>query len=552
MKLRSSSYILPGLPGRPSQDRLAVVRLEDEEGILCVLSDGVGSARDPERCAERVVRLVADNFSARPGQWSIRKFFEYVVLEANESLLREGFYLDGTISMQATLAVACMSENRLFGLNVGDSPILLVRSGATRRLSRDHLSRDADGNERVTQTIGMGPDLRPYYFERDLAARDTILLTSDGLTKILRDDEIGRLVGGESTARSVIQEAVRDRKQEDLDDLSAIVVRIDGLRANLAPRPPAPAVGFPRPSKGAEFDGYLLQNRIAGNDRVWLAKRGERRCVIKFIPQEAETDDSGVLVARFARETWNACRLRSEFFVPSRRPESGDPLYYLMDYVEAPSLRLLLKSRKLSADEVLELGRFLCRAEQFLLGHQLVHGDIKPDNLLVFREGGDISFKLLDLGAASPVFTETSASGTPSYLAPERFKGAFLNERTEMFSIGATLYCALAGKPPFGAIERFQTPRHGAPPRLGRLNPNVPPWLECVILKCLCVRQEKRYQSCSELLHALNHPGEAPWEMLGGGMIERNPLRFYRVGFWALLASVVGLVTYLLIQAHSK
>ena len=68
MKLRSSSYEQSGSPNKASQDRLALVPLDDE-GLLCVLSDGVGTARDPERCAERVVRLVADNFSARPRQW---------------------------------------------------------------------------------------------------------------------------------------------------------------------------------------------------------------------------------------------------------------------------------------------------------------------------------------------------------------------------------------------------------------------------------------------------------------------------------------------------
>jgi len=549
MKLRVSSYEHPGSPDKASQDRLALVPLDDE-GLLCVLSDGVGTARDPERCAERVVRLVADNFSARPRQWPMRKFFEHLVQQANESLLREGFYLDGTISMQATLAVACLSGNRLFGLNVGDSPILLMRDGVTERLSRDHVTKDSDGQERVTQTIGMGPQLQPHYFEKDLAVNDTLVLTSDGLTKLLDDESLGHLVGKTSNARGAIQEALKDCKAEDLDDLSAIVVRVEKLGPEIPDASSSIAAAFPQPAKGKEFDGYVLLNRIAGNDRVWLAKKDAQRYVVKFIPQEAETDDSGVLVARFSREIWNACRLHGDFFVPSRKSESGNPYFYVMDYVEAPSLKFLLKTRKLSADETLALGKILCRAGQFLLGRELVHGDIKPDNLLVFREDDDVSFKLLDLGLASPVFTEASTSGTPSYLAPERFKGALLTERTEIFSIGATLYESLAGRPPFGAIERFQIPHHGEPPRLSKLNPNVPPWLECVILKCLSLKQEKRYQCYSELLFALAHPETAPWDVHGGPLLERNPLLFYRTGFWVLLASTLLLAFYLLFLCH--
>jgi serine/threonine protein kinase len=535
MKLRSSSYEHPGPPGKPSQDRIAVAKIEDN-GLLCVLSDGVGTARDPERCAERVVRLVAENFAARPRQWPMRKFFEHLAQQANESLQREGFFLDGTTSMQATLAVACIVGNRLFGLNVGDSPILLVRNGEAERLTRDDVVTGPDGQERVTQSIGMGPLLEPHYFERDLAKDDTILLTSDGLTKLLDDDALGRVVNGAATARGLVQEAVRGRKPGELDDLSAIVVRVDNLGPPLPDKEVAPALDFPRPAKGKPFEGYDLLHCIAGNDRVWLARKGSQRHVLKFVPQEAETDDSGVIMARFAREVWNATRLPGEFFVPSHKPESGHPYYYVMDYVEAPSLSFLLKTRKLSADEAIELGKFLCRAAQFLLRHELVHGDIKPDNILVFREGGEIAFKLLDLGLASTVFSDASNSGTPTYLAPERFSGAFLTERTEIFSIGATLYEALTGRAPFGAIERFQRPHHGVPPRLTRWNPNVPAWLECVILKSISVKKENRYQCYSELLFGLTHPADAPLNVYSGPLLERNPLLFYRTGFWFFVA----------------
>ena len=545
MKLRSSTYEHPGASGRPSQDRLAVTRFEDE-GLLCVLSDGVGTGRDPERCAQRVVRLVAENIAARPRQWPMKKFLDHLVRQANESLQREGFFLDGTTSMQATLAVACLKGNRLFGLNVGDSPVLLVREGTALRLSQDHVVKHADGQERITQSIGMGPQLRPHYFEQDLAVNDTILLTSDGLTKLLDDDSLGRLAEHSTSARHVVHEAVRTGAGGELDDLSAIMVRVEDLGPVSPDADAPPAAEFPRPAKGEKFDDYVLLNRIAGNDRVWLARKGARRHVLKFIPQEAETDDSGVILARFARETWHASRLHGDFFVPAEKPLSGNPFYYVMDYVEAPSLSFLLKARKLSADEAIELGKFLCQSGQFLLRHELVHGDIKPDNILVFREGDHISFKLLDLGLASTVFTEASNSGTPSYLAPERFRGAFLSERTEIFSIGATLYESLTGHKPFGAIERFQKPHHGSPARMTRWNPNVPLWLECVILKSLSLNPDQRYQCYSELTFGLTHPESAPWNAQGGPLLERNPLLFYRTGFWVLLALTLLLLCLIL------
>jgi len=548
MKLRSSSHGVSGSPDKASQDRFAIVSLEDG-GLLCVLADGVGTARDPERCAERVVRLVADNFSARPRQWPMKKFFEHLVHQANESLLREGFYLDGTISMQATLAVVSLCGNRVFGLNVGDSPIFLLHEDNAERLSKNHVETSSEGQERLTQAIGMGPLIRPHYFERELAQGDVIAMMSDGVTKALDDATIGQVVKNGMSARTLVAAAIDRNKSEEKDDASAIVVCVDKLGA---PAPESPThIPWPQPCKGMDVEGFVLQNCLAGNNRVWLAKRDGHRYVVKFIPQEAETDDSGTLVARFAREVWNACQLHGEFFVPARKPESGNPYFYIMEYVEAPSLKFLLKSRKLSADEAISLGHFLCRSGQFLLGRELVHGDIKPDNVLIFREANDIAFKLLDLGLASPVFTEASNSGTPSYLAPERFKGAFLTERTEIFSIGATLYESLTGRPPFGQIERFQTPRHHEPVRLSKYNPNVPLWLEAVTFKCLSLDSQKRYQCYSELRYALDHPAEAPRNVFSGPLLERDPLLFYQVGFWLLLASTLLLGLYVLILCHN-
>ena len=545
MKLHVTTFEQAGTPGQPSQDRLAVNHLGDH-GVLCVLSDGVGTARDPERCSERVVRLISDNFAARPRQWTLQKTFEQLIGQTNVSLYQEGTYLDGSPSMQATVAVVCLRDNRLHGLNVGDSPVLLVRGEKTERLSVDHVVTDAEQRDVLTQAVGMGPAIRPHYFEQNLAAGDWLVITSDGLTKIMDDSAIGELARKSSSARGMIQEAMQRQGPKPLDDLSVILIQVEqlGLERSVTPTDEAP---IPQPAKGKVFDGYVLLHRMSGNDRVWLAEKGGQRVVLKFVPLEAETDDSGLIVSRFAREAWNASRLHGEFFVPSRLPEDGSPYYYVMDYVQSPSLRLFLKTRKLSAEEAIALGRFFCRAGQFLLGHELVHGDIKPDNVLIFPEGDSVCFKLLDLGLAAPVFTEASTSGTPTYLAPERFKGATVTERTEIFSVGVTLYEMLTGHPPFGELERFQKPSFGELRRPSRLNPNVPPWLDGVIMKCLSLRQEKRYQCFSELLFALDHPDQAPADLLfDGPLLESNPLLFYRTGFWVLLASTVLLLLILL------
>jgi len=191
---------------------------------------------------------------------------------------------------------------------------------------------------------------------------------------------------------------------------------------------------------------------------------------------------------------------------------------------------------------------FVLQAEQFLLRHDFVHGDLKPENILVLRENEDLRFKIIDLGSVSEIFSLQGRAGTPSYLAPERFTGGAITERTEIFSLGATLYEALAGRMPYGEIEPFQTPAFRAPRPLAVLNPHVPPWLESIVARALAAAPDERYESYSEMLFDLENPSRVrQFYPPGTPLLERHPLLFYKIGFFGLLATTLGL---LLVIAH--
>jgi serine/threonine protein kinase len=190
-----------------------------------------------------------------------------------------------------------------------------------------------------------------------------------------------------------------------------------------------------------------------------------------------------------------------------------------------------------------ELARFVLRAEQFLLRHDFVHGDLKPENILVLGENDQLRFKLIDLGSVSEIFSLQGRAGTPSYLAPERFAGAATSERTEVFSLGATLYEALTGRLPYGEIEPFQTPVFKTARPLSALNPHAPLWLEAVAARALAVAPEQRYESYSEMLFELENPAKVrPFHLPGTPLLERNPLLFFKIGFFLLLAVTLGLL----------
>jgi serine/threonine protein kinase len=276
---------------------------------------------------------------------------------------------------------------------------------------------------------------------------------------------------------------------------------------------------------------------------VWLAEHADgTRRVLKFPPIEAQQDE--MRRDAFIREAWQASRVASNDFVQAEIPTSGPLRYYTMEFVEAPTLHDMLARTTLGVEDTIALGRFLLRAGQELLGHEIAHGDIKPENILVDRRGGGPCFKLLDLGSAAEIFAVTTRAGTASYLAPERFQGGALSERTEIFAIGVTLYRALTRTFPYGEIERYQTPQFDTVTRsLTRVNSSVPPWLEAVIMRALAADSDRRYQHFSEMLYDLEHPNEVqPFYRKDAPLLERNPLLFYQLlcvvlaGLSALLA----------------
>jgi len=523
-----------------SKDSFAVKAWD--ETVVAVLADGAGAARRGQEASSRIVESLVSNYAARPASWSpARALLEFTRL-INRTLHHESLMRDGSPEMISTLCVAVIEGNRLYGLNVGDSRVYLARGGRLSRLSEDHV--DPDLKHVLRRAIGLESDVAPHCFERDLVDGDIAFLCSDGVSNALSDEDLGARLAKRNAARAIVQHARSSAADEMLDDMSAIVIdiaEIGRLRA-------VTQLSLLIPDtlrKGDVIDGYELIRPFQHSDRVWLAARDGQRWTMKFAPIEARDDEA--VLHLFVKEMWNATRLHAEYFVEASAPEKATARYYVMEFVEAPSLKMLLASRRLAVDEAVELGRFLIAASAFLLRLDLVHGDIKPENILVLSDYDRVRFKLIDLGSAAEIFSITSRAGTPSYLAPERFTQAPISERTEIFAIGVTLYLALTGAFPYGEIERFQTPVFGQARAPARLNPNLPPWLESLILRAIAVDPERRYRHYSEVEFDLAHPARVePFFQADTALFERNPLVFYKTGFFILLAITIGLLVKLL------
>ncbi len=542
MKILTTSYGMASEEGTPSSDAFDV-RVRDQT-VIAVLSDGAGSGEPAREAAQRAVGSLIEHYSARPRSWTPQQALSTFARILNRTLYQESQIRYERTEMVATLAAVVIEGDTLHGINLGDSSVCLWRDGTLRTLSTTHV--EAERSHILTRALGMSEEVEPACFTMTLQDGDVAMLCSDGVSNHIFGDDLTSALARRSSARSIVLAARQKAKAETLDDMSALVLDIHQT-GKLHAMNARPLIIPAALNKGDQIDGYELLRSFHGTSRVWLAEKDGQRVVIKFAPVEAI--DSPQHLEAFTHETWNATRAQSAHFVRAHEPAGQTMRYYIMEFVDAPSLQAVLRERMLSVDSAISLGKFLVDAAQTLLRLDLAHGDIKPENILCVGDYTRLSFKLVDLGSAAAIFSVSSRAGTASYLAPERFHGAPISERTEIFAIGVTLYQALTGKLPYGEIERFQTPVFLPAKRLSKINPNIPSWLEAIIHHAIAIKPERRYQHCSEITHDIMHPDrvQAFFEE-DTPLLERNPLAFYKTGFFVFLLTTLWLVFKLLSQ----
>jgi serine/threonine protein kinase len=349
--------------------------------------------------------------------------------------------------MVTTLTLVVIEGDRLYGANVGDSRIYLQRNGQFAQLSADH-AMDEEGMENVlTSAIGLEEHVEPYYFENNLQAKDRILLCSDGLYNELSQEEMDE--GLHMGASYLVKKASKKHNDDLPDDTTAVVIEIRELDPRLKLKQTELVIQESY-KKGEVIDGYTLIQPLVQNNRTWLCENKGVKYVIKFAPFEAADDE--VMLDLFVKEVWMAGRLKAGFFPKAVIPKKRTHRYYIMSYVEGTPLKAFIAKKPLSVDLGIELARFLLKMSQFLIKQNLVHGDIKPENIIVTKRKEKTVFKMVDFGSITDAYSEVSRAGTPSYLAPERFSQAPITEQTEIYAVGVTLYEAMTQKFPFGEI----------------------------------------------------------------------------------------------------
>ncbi len=313
----------------------------------------------------------------------------------------------------------------------------------------------------------------------------------------------------------------------------------------------APGAGLPAPSAlqpGTVIDRFRLEEKlhVGGMAHLWRVSEvnhaGDSRLpLIMKVPRIKGGEDPATIVG-FEVEQMIMPMLAGAH-VP-RFIAKGDftrQPYIVMEQIEGPSLRPRLDHAPLALDEVIEIGSRVATALHDLHRQHLVHLDIKPSNIMFRPDGTAV---LVDFGLSRhdhlPDLLEEEFAlpmGTGPYMSPEQVQFVRNDPRSDLFALGVMLYHFTTGERPFGQPETVRGLRRRlwlepVPPRA--LRADCPPWLQEVILKCLEVRPERRYQTAAQLALDLQDPSQVALTRRAEKLQKSGAIRNFKRWFFAL------------------
>lgn len=265
-------------------------------------------------------------------------------------------------------------------------------------------------------------------------------------------------------------------------------------------------------------DGIFLGNRYEVIEKIGSGGMADvykgrdtmlnRYVAIKVLKKEFREDET--FVKKFRSEAQAAAGLLNPNIVNVYDVGEDRGLYYMvMELVEGITLKEYIdRKKRLSAREVISIAIQMCSGIEEAHKHHIIHRDIKPQNIIISNDG---KVKVTDFGIARMVTSKTTtavAMGSVHYTSPEQARGGYSDEKSDIYSIGITLYEMVTGQVPFNgdttvevAMKHLQ--EEITPP--SELVPDIPYSLEQIILKCTQKNAERRYSDVDELIQDLKH-----------------------------------------------
>ncbi|WP_369990509.1 protein kinase domain-containing protein [Pseudomonas xanthosomatis] len=536
-------------PREENQDALRLVtpapELAASKGYLFALADGVSQCADGGLAARASLQALALDYYATPATWGVAQALDKLLLAQNRWLRAQG----SGQPLLTTLSALVLRGRRFTLAHVGDCRVYRWHDGRLQCLSEDHVWDQPGMQHVLKRALGLDQHLLVDYLDGELHEGERFVLLSDGVWASLGDQRIHSILREhpnlQEAANTLVATAHHSGSQ---DNASALLVQVDGLGAGNLGDTLAQLQHWPLPGalrEGQVIDGWRIDGVLAQSRQSLLYRARDpqgQAWLLKTLPQARE-DEPGAAQALLLEE-WFLRRVAGRHFPEVHPASQRQHLYYLMR--EYPGATLA-GQQPLPLAQWLEVARQLLQAVGVLHRRNLLHRDIKPDNLHL---GSDGQLRLLDFGLAyCPGLCEDqphSLPGTPSFIAPEAFDGLPPGPRQDLYAAGVSLYYLLTGHYPYGEVEAFQRPRFGTALNPARYRPDLPEWVQRNLLQAVAADPAQRFETAEQWLLLLERGDRQELAERPRPLLEREPLKVWRtLGLLSLLLNLVLLLVLL-------
>ncbi|MCO8312799.1 bifunctional protein-serine/threonine kinase/phosphatase [Pseudomonas mandelii] len=534
-------------PREENQDALRLVTpapaLAASKGYLFAIADGVSQCADGGLAARSTLQALALDYYATPETWGVAQALDRLLLAQNRWLQANG----GGQPLLTTVSALVMRGRRFTLAHVGDCRVYRWHADTLQRVSEDHVWDQPGMQHVLKRALGLDQHLVLDFLDGELRLNESFVLLSDGIWAVLGDTAIAAILRDQPDLNSAAQTLVNAAHLAgSQDNASALLVRVDALGEtsigdaliHLQQWPLPPALKPGQTFEGWQVEGILGQSQQSLLYRVRDAQ--QQPWLLKTLPG-ALRDDHQAGQALLSEE-WFLKRVAGRHFPEVHAASQRQHLYYVMrEYSGSTLAELHERVATLPLAQWLDLAERLLRAIGMLHRRQILHRDIKPENLLL---GDDGELRLLDFGLAyCPGLSEDQACalpGTPSYIAPEAFRGDVPTPQQDLYAVGVTLYYLLTGHYPYGEIEAFQRPRFGVPVSASRYRPDLPEWIAQSLERAVAAAPDQRFETAEEWLLLLEQGERRSLSVRPRPLLEREPLKVWRT--LALVSLLVNLV----------
>ena len=339
-------------------------------------------------------------------------------------------------------------------------------------------------------------------------------------------------------------------------EADAVFCPADGARLELAH--PATA---PDPYLGTTIAGDIRLIDVIGEGgmgRVYRALQTSigRDVAVKILHRELSTNAQ--LVRRFEREEEIGRQLDHPGIIKiiPVDPDARSRPYLVMEYLQGQTLDEVMQvTRPMPEKDALQIASRLCDALDYMHTHDVIHRDLKPQNVMLCNDG---SLRIMDFGIAKAATSKritfggfSPTLGTPDYMAPEQVKGQRGDQRTDIYSLGAILYEMLTGRLPFEGPNAYAVMNArlvGDPAAPRAQNPSIRPEVEEIVLHSMARNPDDRYASAAAFKADLDAPERV--HVTGRANRLQAPVmakRTWRIVRIALLTALVPVALFFLL-----